>query len=1206
MPRQLKSLELHGYKTFANRTLFEFAEKVTAIVGPNGSGKSNIADSLRWVLGEQSYGLLRGKKTEDMIFSGSENRPRSGLASATITFDNSDGWLPIDYSEVAIARRAHRDGSNEYLVNGQRVRLKDVGELLAQSGLAERTYTVIGQGLVDAALSLKADERRRLFEEAAGIGLHRARREEALRRLEATRRNLERVQDILAELKPRLSSLERQARRAQEYEQLRADLQILLHEWYGYYWHTAQFELSEARKAVQSQETRLEKVRNEQNGVEQSLAALRQQLGLARAGLNAYHKELSGLHGQREVISRQLAVSEERLRLLHQQQAGVHSERERLEEELSSQRDLLVGSIQDVDQLRIELEEASDQLNKVQLDLTARQQERLLVEKSVQDVRQQLSSLSIRQGQLQARLVEIQAQAERTHKELEKAIQGQAKTEQARQTAYASRQAALAATQKAESAYKDAAEAELNGQKQLEAVEMERKQALEERSNLAAELARLKAQQDVLDQAENTLTGYAEGARILLQATRQQRLSGARGALSSYLETPAELERAITAALGEFLEAIVLENEPDSALDLLRESTGRGVLLPIPLLGDKRTKRLVLHVNEEVLGIASDLVNAQQPEVRQALDLLLGQVIVVRDRPAARRALSGQPGNVRAVTLNGEVFYASGPVTGGGGGGEGAAVQQTLLGRNRQRKELKAVQSRRQSEQAALDERLQVIEADVLAHQSEADRLAQAQEASRLELYKASQAVDQAVLTLEAAERQAAWAQEQRLRLEDDLEHGQTEITNHLLDLKEIDRLLEETRSNLRQEVARLEELDLDELHAEQAHWNTRLAVAERALSDAQNRQQERQTSVNHGEHNLAALERRLGELVAELAAVQVQRTDLLRDEAQIGEVIRELSAKIEPAETELESLEAESDERQKAEAVTRQNYSLAEHTHTQMRIALARRQEALQSLQRRVEEDFGLVAFEYEEQVSGPTPLPLAGMVEQLPIVKKLSPDIEESIKRQRAQLRRMGAINPEAQAEYHEVKQRYEFMVAQVADLEKAEKDTHAVIAELDSLMQHEFQRTFEAVAAEFRQIFIRLFGGGSARLVLTDPDDMTETGIDIEARLPGRRTQGLALLSGGERSLTATALVFALLKVAPTPFCVLDEVDAMLDEVNVGRFRDLLRELSEKTQFVIITHNRNTVQAADVIYGVTMGRDSSSQVLSLKLDQVEDIAE
>src|SRR4030043_1498915 len=275
MPARLKSFELHGYKTFASRNEFVFADGITAIVGPNGSGKSNIADALRWVLGEQSYGLLRGKKTEDMIFSGSENRPRAGMASATIVFDNSDGWLPIDFVEVGITRRAYRDGENEYLLNGQRVRLKDVSEILAKSGLAERTYTIIGQGLVDATLALKAEERRRLFEEAAGIGLYRSRREEALKRLETTRHNLERVQDILAELQPRLKSLERQARRMMEYEQVKADLHVLLREWYGYHWHKAQAELVEAQVAAKQQENALSQVQSAQLEVDQKISAFR-------------------------------------------------------------------------------------------------------------------------------------------------------------------------------------------------------------------------------------------------------------------------------------------------------------------------------------------------------------------------------------------------------------------------------------------------------------------------------------------------------------------------------------------------------------------------------------------------------------------------------------------------------------------------------------------------------------------------------------------------------------------------------------------------------------------------------------------------------------------------------------------------------------------------------------------------------------------
>src|SRR5512135_885781 len=314
MITRLKSLELHGYKTFASKINFEFPGKVTAIVGPNGSGKSNIADAIRWVLGEQSYSLLRGRKTEDMIFAGSEQRPRASMASATLIFDNSDGWLPIDFNEVAITRRAYRDGNNEYLVNGQRVRLKDVSELLAQSGLAERTYTIIGQGLVDAALALKAEERRRLFEEAAGIGLHRARREEALKRLETTGRNLERVQDILAELQPRLRSLERQAKRMQEYNQMKADLKRVLREWYGFHWHQAQAELVAAQLAARQHEEIFSKVQANQANLDQKITEYRRRINDFRDGLNRYHAELATLHQKREDLSRAQAVSSERMR----------------------------------------------------------------------------------------------------------------------------------------------------------------------------------------------------------------------------------------------------------------------------------------------------------------------------------------------------------------------------------------------------------------------------------------------------------------------------------------------------------------------------------------------------------------------------------------------------------------------------------------------------------------------------------------------------------------------------------------------------------------------------------------------------------------------------------------------------------------------------------------------------------------------------
>ncbi len=402
MTPRLKSLELHGYKTFASRTLFDFPGDITAIVGPNGSGKSNIADSLRWVLGEQSYSLLRGRKTEDMIFSGSEMRPRAGMASATITFHNEDGWLPIDFNEVSITRRAYRDGQNEYLLNGQKVRLKEIGELLGRSGLSERTYTIIGQGLVDAALSLKPEERRRFFEEAAGIGLYRARREEALNRLETTRRNLERVQDILSELGPRLVSLEKQARKAQEYERIRADLRLLLRDWYGYHWHRLQGEVVQAMEAFHAQETRLERARERQAEIEAHQGEIRERLSELRKELNDWHSISATLHIQWEKASRGLAVMDERQRALLNQQQNLHNDLGRLEEEQKARQERLHLLNEERERLRADQVEAEAHVIQARKDLEKRQSERARAEQTLRETRRVLVQAETTQVQLKS------------------------------------------------------------------------------------------------------------------------------------------------------------------------------------------------------------------------------------------------------------------------------------------------------------------------------------------------------------------------------------------------------------------------------------------------------------------------------------------------------------------------------------------------------------------------------------------------------------------------------------------------------------------------------------------------------------------------------------------------------------------------------------------------------------------------------------
>lgn len=1194
---RLKSLELQGYKTFAGRTTFELADRITCIVGPNGSGKSNIADAIRWVLGEQSYSLLRGKRTVDMIFQGSEQRSRAGMASAEIIFDNTNGWLPVDFSEVSISRRAYRDGNNEYRLNGQKVRLKDISELLGNSGLSERTYTIIGQGLVDSALSLRADERRRLFEEAAGIGLYRSRREEARRRLETTRRNLERVEDILSELKPRLRSLERQARRAMQYEQVKADLQVLLRDWYGYHWNRAQGDLNEARRTAKLQEEALRIARQEQAELDQEITSFREHIQGVRARLSSWHRELSQLHAQRETLTRELAISDERVRSLIMQKQNAADEIARLEHQIEAHQERLIESETENRRRSEEFKEAQERLSTAQELLEKRQAERQQAENTIKHLQKQLSDLTAQQARLAARLTEQQTQAQRQQDELSQNDQAVVETEKALRVEESRLQEADSAVEEATQRYSAADQALETHRQQLAEVDEQRKTLISESSSLQTDLARLQAQLDVLAQAEETLSGYASGTRVLLQATQDGSLQGINGALSSQLHVPEDLEVAISSVLGEYLDAVLLSqtDRVDEALELLARETTRGTILPLDTLVPPEP--LKVGKGSGIVGVASSLLQAP-PELRPAVDLLLGQTIIVEDRRSARQSLAGQNHTTRAVTLQGEVFYASGPVI------AGQAGSTSTLSRPRQRQEYQEKINKVQKRWAAVQKQSQELDTQIENLQVEEGELERELERFEREMDDAERTRRDISLEHDQVQRQMQWQRQRQEKLQEEIKHGETEARQTTERLSALDTEIAQTQENLREQQSSFSGYSVQEQQLEVNHWSTQVAVAEQALEAAKVRLSERRSVLDDANQAKQVLQSRQHELQGEVDNLENSKDISQNQEAGVIGKVDELQALIDPAEAELENAQAHQDKLLAQETKARNQLSAADRLNTQAQLALTRRQEDLDRLRERVEADFGLVSFEYAPRMTGLTPLPFGGMVQQLPVVVELPEGLDDTIKQQRAQLRRIGAVNPEAQKEYEEVKERFEFMTTQIDDLKKAENDINEVIAELDLLMEKEFRITFDAVAKEFREIFTRLFGGGAAKLVLTNPEDMTDTGIDIEARLPGRRAQGLSLLSGGERSLTATALVFSLLRVSPTPFCVLDEVDAMLDEANVGRFRELLRELAQNTQFIVITHNRNTVQAADVIYGVTMGRDTASQVISLKLDEVADV--
>jgi len=1195
MISRLKSLELHGYKTFASKYLFEFPGRITTIVGPNGSGKSNIADAIRWVLGEQSYSLLRGRKTEDMIFSGSEQRQRASMASVAITFDNEDGWLPIDFSEVSIARRAYRDGQNEYVLNGQRVRLKETSELLAQSGLAERTYTIIGQGLVDAALSLKPEERRRFFEEAAGIGLFRARREEALNRLDTTRRNLERVQDILGELEPRLRSLEKQAARVVEYERIKTDLQALLREWYGYHFHHTQQEISHARQVLRARQNQLSQARHKLEEVDQRVTSLRESIQRLRGQLNDWHAQSARLHSQREQVNRELAVLDERQRSLLESNKMLTSDLTRLQEEEKVSRERLGELEAECEQLKNEAGEARSMLEAAKSRLAARESERRQVEETLDAIRREMIRFETRQVELKARQKELAARIEGQREELAHLEQSRKLVEQAVREAEARYESALVEQKRVEERQHDMEQEARRLEIQINENESQHAQMQETFAGLSAELSRLKAQLAVLEQAENKLSGFNQGAQAVLQAARQGKLPGAYYSIGSQIEVPEEYETAIAALLGENLDAILLppKTSPEPALDMLATGEhGRALLYPYDWL----RSRMAVKVPEDAdcFGRAVDLLYVPE-EMQPFLETVLGSALIVRDRSAARRILNQQPEHVQVVTLKGEVFYGSGAVM------AGKESRAAIIARPRQMRELK-----RKAERLA--EELSSFEVRLTSHSQEVERLKNDHQVKTTALRDLTQLlsqhgrdIQQAALALEQARQTLSWQIKQMEGIKEQIEKSQDVQHAIVEELEKNARQIVSLEEKIGEYQRQLDDLPVKELQEQVVHWNTQAAVTARNSENAGQRVNEYKQSFSSNLVQQQTIQQRIAQIAESLSDLNMEKARLHENEADLNHSISEFLERIDPAEQELAELDKQFERIQMDYSAAQLGVTAAERNHAQALLELTRGKEMLESLRRRIEDDFGLVQFQYASDIAGPTPLPLEGMVEKLPVVTEIPQELEENINRQRGQLRRMGAINPEAQSEYHSVKERRDFLVSQVADLRKADEDLRQVIAELDELMKREFRKTFDAVAVEFHEMFIRLFGGGYARLILQDEDDPAETGIDIEARLPGRREQGLSLLSGGERSLTAVALIFSLLKVSPTPFCVLDEVDAMLDEANVGRFCELLQELSQNTQFIVITHNRNTVQVADVIYGVTMGKDSASQVISLKLDEV-----
>jgi chromosome segregation protein len=1182
----LTRLDLQGFKSFAAKTVFTFEPGITAVIGPNGSGKSNISDAVRWVLGEQSHGALRSKKTEDVIFAGGRGRAQAGMAEVGVTFDNSTGWLPIDFSEVTVTRRAYRSGENQYLINNRRVRLKDITQLTASLG---QSHTVVGQGLVDTALSQRAEERRALFEHAADLTGFRLKAAEAERSLNEAEANSARLRDLLSELEPRLKTLARAAKQANEWRGLRDRLRELQRSHYGLLLARALRALTEAEAAAANDGAALATRQAEVERLATDLEAARTAADEAREALERQNVRLQAAVDESRRIDHERDLAAERHQALSRRREDMADTQAGLDEQVIAVQSEQATLASEIQNLESDVSRARQTVAELQQRSAATRQERTTLEArarklatTITDAERGLADLARRQALREQRrdtdaadrarmtdaIAERKERIERLFGEIAAFQQADAKdTTDLR--ALDERVAAL--------------------KRDMEQATARANDAREQVAGFDRRIDQARTRLDVLQRLQDSGAGLFAGVRAVLQAARDQKLRGVRGTVAELIIVPARFDTAIEVVLGGHLQDLVVEHwaDAEAAISFLkREKAGRATFQPLDTVKGTQHRGLSPDVERMpgVCGRAADLIDAPA-DVRPVVMALLGRTLVVEDLPTTRAVLVRLPNGWSVVTLGGEIARTGGSVTGG------AAVRETgVLGRERELRELPVGIERFESERrSALDRQTNAAE--------EPRRLA-----------SALQAIDgqRAALTAARKERQgqqarlAGWLRDVQ-KEQAAAESRITALTTAVDDsADELTRLIRETaKAESMLKDARAEQ---DALAAELVQDADTAAVAERTLSNEQR-------ALAGLEERLRAERRRASALIAQQRALtdelahRAQRTaalDVEREElrAQHQRLVRnsaDLMALRDMVERERQPVEIAARDATKViggveRALESARIALMEAERTQgvRGLDVERVRGALVTIRQRIEDDLELADAD-DSLLDGADERP-----------EEIDPGAEQEITRLKERLRRVGYVGEDVVGEYEREAERHAFLRSQLDDVEGAATSIRTLLDDLRSKMQARFDETFAQVAAAFTEAFTVLFGGGTARLVMTASENGDGGGIDIVAQPPGKRLQSLALLSGGERALTAVALLFAILKVNPTPFCLLDEVDAALDEANVVRFREQLQVLAAETQAIVITHNRGTIEIADTLYGISMGDDGVSQVLSLRLEE------
>jgi len=1183
----LKRLELAGFKSFADRTELEFVSGITAVVGPNGSGKSNVSDSIRWVLGEQSAKSLRGGNMQDVIFAGSDARKAVNFSEVSLTLDNGDNALPLDFSEVTVTRRLHRSGESEYFINKQPCRLKDITELFMDTGIGKEAYSIIGQGRIEEILSTRSEDRRGIFEEASGIVKYKSRKKEATKRLEETEANLVRIHDLASELEDQLEPLKLQSEKAAEFKRLKEQLkskEISLYVHSIGELHRAWTESTETLKSLRDEElalsavvsahdAKLEEQRLYLKKLDESLEALQAELLQTSEELEKAISAGEVLKERRKHAEENAETHRETARTLAaklEERAGETAELEKQRETVGARLDELYALIR-AEEERL-LAEAGGSLGEAEERLKAELLDKLNELAQARNELKYVEAQSEQSGRRAARLAEEREKAASRAKELEAA-----------KADWAQRLERL----------KSDIEAERNRYMEISQRIHEKQGLLEEaqatvrkwEQKVDALVSRKQTIQDLQDDYD----GFALGVREVLKAKQKGTLPGIRGAVAEIIRVKGEYELAVETSLGAALQHIVVDNEPRAreAISYLKaRQLGRATFLPLDVIKPRsipENERRAASGAEGFVGVAAELVGYDDAYAN-IVHSLLGNVVIADTLEHANRIAAKLQYRYRVVTLEGDVVNAGGSMTGG-------SLQKknvSLLGRTRQIEELTKEIEASEAQIAKLHESVAAVREELAAMQKQLEACRDAGERKRGEETEARSELNRMESELKNAAAQLALLEADEAALAEEA-------------LTEADRRIEL--------AARIERLS-----AEENALTAAIREAELSRKAAQSAKEELQQQLTEWKVEAAAAAQDKQSIVAQLARVRAE-TDALafeRDAALASErrlieeltaLEREASERTEQA-NELrikkdrcaESLDFTRAERaDKTAALEREESETREERSRLRAIEEQARQTEIRVNRLDVELDNSLRKLAEDYEISFELARERYDVPDDVPAVQNEVRDLKRSISA-------LGEVNLGAIEEFARVSERYEYLSGQKRDLIEAKTTLYGVIKEIEDEMSKRFLQSFEAIREQFTDVFSRLFGGGRADLVLSEPSNLLETGIDIVAQPPGKKLQNLQLLSGGERALTAIALLFAILRVKPVPFCVLDEVEAALDEANVARFAQYLREFSMHTQFIVVTHRKGTMEEADVLYGITMEEGGVSKLVSVRLDQDE----